>query len=413
MSQIVTRTLRCGMPLIVETMPGVRSAAFSWLLPAGAAYDPAPLEGLSTLTCELLLRGAGPRNSREHADAADRLGAGRGTELGSFTLRVSSTMLGERFTDALPLFVDMVLRPRMEEDSVEPCRDLALQSLASLQDDPQERAMLLARSRHQPSPLNRSGLGTEAGLKAVSRRDIVESWARLARPKHAIFAAAGALDVGAVERTLNDLLSGWEGDTQEPAVSPTPARGYAHESDPSNQVQIILAHDAPREADEDCTLERLGISVLSGGMAGRLFSEVREKRGLCYSVSASYRADRDYGTVSAYVGTTPDKAQESIDVLAGELQRIMTPAGKVTLDEFHRAKVGMKSSLVFSGESTASRAASLAADQRKLGRPRSLDEMAAKIDAATLDQLNDYLSRRKLGRVTIQTLGPKELRPPL
>ena len=150
MPEIQTRTLRCGMPAIFEPMPGVRSAAFSWLIPAGSAYDPAPLEGLSTLWCELLLRGAGGRSSREHADAADRLGAGRGTELGSYTMRFSSTMLGERFLDVLPLFVDMVLRPRMELDAVEPCRDLALQALASVKDDPQERAMLLARARHQP-----------------------------------------------------------------------------------------------------------------------------------------------------------------------------------------------------------------------------------------------------------------------
>lgn len=413
MAQITTRTLRCGMPALFEVMPGVRSAAFSWLIPAGSAYDPAPQEGLSTLWSELLLRGAGNRDSRAHADAADRLGAGRGTELGSYTLRVSSTMLGERFLDALPLFVDMVLRPRMDADAVEPCRDLALQSLASVKDDPQERAMLLARSRHQPPPLNRSGLGTEEGLRAVTHQDLVGGWKNLARPQQSIFAAAGAIDPHEIERALNDLLDGWQGTTKEPAVAPTPARGYAHESDPSNQVQIILAHDGPRESDPNAVLERLAISVLSGGMAGRLFTEVREKRGLCYSVSASYRADKDYGTVSAYVGTTPDKAQESIDVLAEQLHRLTTPEGKVTPDEFARAKVGMKSGLIFSGESTGSRAASLAADQRKLGRPRSLDELAAQVDAVTLDQLNSYLAKREMGRVTIQTLGPKELKPPL
>ena len=130
MTQITTRTLRCGMPLIVEPMSGVRSAALCWLLPAGSASDPADKEGRSTLWSELLLRGAGTRNSREHADAADRLGAGRATELGAYTLRVGSTMLGERFMDAMPLFVDMVLRPRMEEEAVAPCRDLALQALS-------------------------------------------------------------------------------------------------------------------------------------------------------------------------------------------------------------------------------------------------------------------------------------------
>lgn len=413
MPEITTATLRCGMALIIEPMPGVRSAAFSWLIPAGSAYDPAPREGLSTLTSELLLRGAGSRTSRAHADAADRLGAGRGTELGSYTMRLSSTLLGERFLDALPLFIDMVLRPHMDADAIEPCRDLALQSLASVKDDPQERAMLLARARHQPPPLNRSGLGTEEGLKAATRDELISAWKTLARPKQSIFAAAGAIDPAAIERALNDLLTDWTGSTTEPAIAPTPPRGYAHEMDPSNQVQIILAHDGPREADPDCVLERLAMSVLSGGMAGRLFTEVREKRGLCYSVSASFRADKDYGTVSAYVGTTPDKAQESIDVLVGELQRITTPTGKVTPDEFARARVGMKSGLIFSGESTGSRAASLAADQRKLGRPRSLDELAAQVDAVTLDQLNEYLARRKMGSVTIQTLGPKELKPPI
>jgi predicted Zn-dependent peptidase len=322
MTQIITSTLRCGMPLIVEPMAGVRSAALCWLLPAGCAYDPAPLEGMSTLWSEILLRGAGSRNSREHADAADRLGASRSTELGSFTLRVGSTMLGERFLDALPLIVDMVLRPRMDEDAVEPCRDLALQALDSLKDDPQERAMVQIRARHHPVPLNRSGLGTEAGLKAVTREQLIHGWTTLARPRQSIFAAAGAIQPDAIERALNDMLNGWEGSTPQPIIGPTPARGYHHEHDESNQVQIILAYDAPPEPADESILERLAMSVLSGGMAGRLFTEVREKRGLCYSVSAGYRGDKDYGTVSAYVGTTPERAQESLQGGRGDPRRV-------------------------------------------------------------------------------------------
>jgi len=397
------------MPLIVESMSGVRSSALCWLLPAGSAYDPSEQEGMSTMWSELLLRGAGSRSSREHADAADRLGASRATELGTYTMRIGSTVLGERFLDTLPLIVDMVRRPLMEEDAVEPCRDLALQALDSLKDDPQERAMLVTRQRHHAAPFNRSGLGTEAGLNSLSHKDLVSGWEKLARPGRSIFACAGAVNAEAVERALNDLLTDWSGTTEEPKASTTATRGYAHEEDESNQVQIILAHDAPPETSSDCVLERLAVSVLSGGMSGRLFSEVREKRGLCYSVSAGYRADRDYGVVTAYVGTTPERAQESLDVLVAELQRLNTSAGAVTPEEFKRAKVGMKSGLVFSGESTGSRAVSLAADQRKLGRPRSLDELAREIDAVTLDQLNAYVTKRAMGRATIQTLGPREL----
>ena len=154
------------------------------------------------------------------------------------------------------------------------------------------------------------------------------------------------------------------------------------------------------------------INVLSGGMSGRLFTEVREKRGLCYSVSAGYRAERDFGAVTAYVGTTPERAQESLDVLTQELQRIHTPAGAITQEEFQRAVIGSKSRLIFSGESTGARAAALAADQHRVGRPRSLGELAEEIDRVTLDQVNNYLTRRSLGTPTIQTLGPAELTAP-
>lgn len=225
---------------------------------------------------------------------------------------------------------------------------------------------------------------------------------------------AGALDADEIESTLNRLLAGWSGSTTLPPKGPMPPRGYEHEEDDTNQVQIIVCHDAPTELAEDSMLEKVVVSVLSGGMSGRLFSEVREKRGLCYSVSAGYRGDRDYGSVTAYVGTTPERAQESLQVLLGELNRINSPgaADRVTDAEFQRAVAGMKSRLVFSGESTAARASALAADMHVYGRPRSLAEIAQKIDAVTLDQVNAYLARRKLGVLTIQTLGPRALTVP-
>lgn len=413
MTRITTRTLRCGTPLVVEKIPGVRSAAVTWLLPAGSAADPAPLEGISTMWAEMICRGAGALDSRGHADALDRLGAGRSTDVGTYYLRVGATTLGDRLSETLPLIADMVLRPRMEEEAVEPARDLALQAIESLKDDPQQRAMLAARARHHPSPLNRSGLGTVDGLRAVTRENLVEGWKAAAKPGRSIIAAAGAVDPDALEARFNELLGAWSGTVAEPAIGGGAPRGYAHESDDSNQVQIVVVHDAPAEPAEESLLEKIVASVLSGGMSGRLFTEVREKRGLCYSVSAGYRGDRDYGAVSAYVGTTPERAQESLNVLLEELQRIHSPEGRVTEDEFRRAVVGMKSRLIFSGESTGARAGALAADIHKFKRPRSLEELAQKIDAVTLEQVNAYLAGRKLGTLTIQTVGPAELKAPV
>ena len=225
-------------------------------------------------------------------------------------------------------------------------------------------------------------------------------------------AVAGAVEIDPIEARLNELLASWSGSAEEVTWDDHRRGGYHHESDDTNQVHIAVMHEAPREASEHSILERVVAGVLSGGMSGRLFTEVREKRGLVYSVNASYASSRDYGRVAAYAGTTPDKAQETLDVLMGELRRLSNRSGAgdgVTQAEFDRAVVGMKSNLVMSGESTSARAAALASDWFRVGRPRSLEERAADVDALTLEQVNDYVNRRDLGEITVVTIGPGAL----
>ncbi|MBC7835587.1 MAG: insulinase family protein [Phycisphaerales bacterium] len=403
------------MPLIVETMPGVRSAAISWFLPLGSATDPAPLEGLSTMWSEMIFRGSGELDSRAHADSLDRLGLARSADVSTFHLRLGFTLIGDRLAESLPVLVNMVRRPRCEEASVEPVRDLALQGLASLADDPQERAVLATRSRHAPPPLNRSGLGTEAGLNAVTRELMMDQWLRQVRPEGCILAIAGAVgSMDAIAQQLDALLTGWRGAPTPVTWTPNPLRGsYYHELDATaSQVQVVLFHDSPPEPSPDTPCERVVNSVLSGGMSSRLFTEVREKRGLCYSVSSSYTTDRTFGRTLAYVGTTPERAQQSLDVLHAELKRVSTPVGSITPEEYKRSITGIQSSLVFAGESTSARAAALATDQHRVGRPRSLDELRAGYERLTLDQVNAYLARRTLGETTVVTLGPAALVPP-
>ena len=125
-------------------------------------------------------------------------------------------------------------------------------------------------------------------------------------------------------------------------------------------------------------------------MSGRLFTEVREKRGLCYSVFASYAGHKTYGAVLGYAGTTVPRAQETLDVLVAELKRL---SQGVEPDEYERAVVGMKSRLVMQGESTSARARAIAGDQYVYGQPRTLDEWAAKVDAITLGPLKRVRER--------------------
>lgn len=412
MKKIFTFTLSCGAALLVEPMSGVRSAALRALVPCGNATDPPDRQGLAAVTCELLLRGAGDLDSRGQADAFDRLGAARSCDNGRAHTSFGVTLLGERLAGVVPLLAATLREPRFEADSLEAASELAVQAIDSLEDDPQQRAVIGARARHFPEPMNRSGYGLAEHIEALTREEVAGEWRRLATPSGSVFAVAGAVEPEATRALFEFAFEGWSGRASEIALGAAPPRGYAHAHDDSNQVQVVAVHDAPREADDDSVLERVLSTVLSGGMASRLFVEVREKRGLCYSVNARYAGEREFGAVSAYVGTTPERAQEAMDVLIGELRRVGTPGGAITPEELGRARTGLKSALVFAGESTSGRAASMASDWVKLGRPRTLDELGAAIDGVTLEALNDYAARRSLGRMTVQTLGPAPLRPP-
>lgn len=412
MSQITTRVLGCGMPLIVERIPSVRSVGLTWLTPAGSASEPAEKQGLGAMLSEIMFRGAGALDSRAQSDALDRLGASRGADVHTFSLEIAATLLGERLLDTLPLIVDVIRRPRIDAASVEPVRDLCVQAIEGLKDDPHERAMLELKARHAPAPINRSGLGTLEGLEAITREDLAQSWANRVRPLGSVLAIAGAVDPDAVAGALDRMLDGWTGGSPPASVGPAPSRGHTHIEDATNQVQIGIALDAPAESAASCGPMRIAAAALSGGMSCRLFTEVREKRSLCYSVSASYGPDKDFGRVVAYSGTTPERAQETLDVLWGELVRMKSGIDE---GEYQRATVGLKSRIVMSGESPGARASALAQDWRKLGKPRSLQDLTESVERVTLREVNNYLATGALtaGKATVVTLGPTALKSPV
>ncbi|MGV6814728.1 MAG: M16 family metallopeptidase [Phycisphaerales bacterium] len=410
LENIQTHTCANGLVVVVEKMSGVKSASFRWLVPAGAVFEDIHNLGTSSVCAEMLMRGGGELDSKAQADAFDRVGALRSVSNSIRYMGLSASLIGSRAHEALPMLVDVIRNPRMGEDSFGPACELAMQGVASLADDPHQRTALAARVRHLPSPFGRDTFGTIEGIEALTHPQLVEWWNAHAKPSGSVISVAGDCDFEGVVGQIESLTNDWVGEMNQPASGENPARGYGHIEDDSNQVQVLIVHDGPCEGHADTMMEKMVISVLSGGMSGRLFTEVREKRGLCYTVSASYRADKDRGVVSNYVGTTPERAQESLDVLMSEIVRI--GEGNVTSEELARAKVGLKSKMVFSGESSSARASAIAADQINLGKPRLLEDLIAQVDAIELDGLNAYLKRRDLGKLTIQTLGPEALSAP-
>jgi len=400
-----------GLVLVAESMPGVQSAAFTLLLPAGSAYEPSDRSGAASMLSEWITRGAGDRNSRELLSALDNLGVSHGESAQTLHTSVAAATLGRNLLPALEIFADVVLRPHFDDEEVEPIRALALQNLRSLEDDPGTKVIYELRRRHFPDPWGRPSPGTPEGISALTPDDLRAFHRSAYRPNGAILGVAGAIDWPVLRDAIGRLFESWKPQTvpsvQERATGP--ARDHILRE--TQQIQIALAYPTATVSSPDYYRARAAAAILGGYSSARLFTEVREKRGLCYSVYASYESQRDRAAILCYAGTSADRAQQTLDVTLAELDRLAKNG--VEPEELETMKAGLKSSLIMAQESSMSRSASLASDWFHLNRVRSLDEISAALDALTPEAVSQYAATQGNHDLTILTLGPNALVMPL
>ena len=402
-------TLPNGLTLLAERMDHVRSASMYLLVPAGFTHDPPDRLGLATLLTELLTRGAGDRDSRALALALDNLGCDSSESVGPFNLILSAGTLARNLDQVLPLYADIVRRPHLPDDELEPSQELALQDLLGLEDSPQEKVILELKSRYYPSPYGRNRYGTAESVQAATPADVRRHYDRRFRANGAILSVAGAIDWSRLKGQVEDLFGDWAGGA-EPAPAPGPhAPASAHIHKDTQQTQVSLAFPSVPLAHPDYYAARGAVGVLSGGMSARLFTEVREKRGLCYSVYASHDTVKDRAAVVGYAGTRTDRAQQTLDVMVAEFRRLVEG---VTIDELDRVKASLKTSLVMQQESTGARAGSMAGDWFNLGRVRPVEEIRDAIDRLSPASVLDYVKRFPADELTVVTLGPEPLTVP-
>jgi predicted Zn-dependent peptidase len=404
--QVFQHTLDNGLVLLAERMEHVRSAAMNFLVPAGCAFDPAGRLGIATLLADLITRGAGDRDSRELSLALDGLGVDRDESVGAINMRFWGSTLSRNLPAALDIYADILLRPHLPDDELEPVQALAIQDIQSLEDAPQQKVMVELRRRYYPAPLNKDRRGKAEDIEALTIDNVRDQYRRLFRPNGAILSVAGNLDWEPLKAQVERLFGGWpRGVEQDVKPEPhAPRSEYLHKD--TQQTQIALAFPSVPVGDPDYYAARAAAAVLSGGMSSRLFTEVREKRGLCYSVYAFHETFKDRGTMLAYAGTRSDRAQQTLDVTVGELRRLKDG---ITDDEIDRVKAGLKSSLIMQEESTSARAGAIATDWYYLGRVRSFDEIQSAIDGLTPQAILDYLGRYPVKDLTLVTLGPEPL----
>jgi predicted Zn-dependent peptidase len=399
--------LENGMVLLGERMEAVESAAFGIMLPAGASVMPAGCCGAANVISDWIFRGAGDKDNRQLGDALDGLGLQRSAGVDSANISIGAALEASNLAAAIDLYGDIILQPKLDDNEFAPARQLAIESIKGLDDDPRHKVMLKLREQFYPDPLGRSVAGEIADLESLTSETTRKIIAERFNPAKMIFSVAGKYDFDAVVKQVEKLFASKAGSRSKSVKTGKTGQRYKHIPNDGAQIHIGLMTPTILAKDKNYYNARVAVSVLSGGMSARLFTEVREKRGLCYAVGAQYHAMKEVAGIACYTGTTPEKAQEAYDVIVAEFKRL---AEGISEEEIHRAKVGLKSTLIMQSESSSSRAGSIAGDYYMLGKVRSLDEIKKAIDKTSVDSVLAFLRENPFKEFTVVTIGPKEIK---
>ena len=407
--QLLTHRLPNGLVLLGEHMPWLRSAAFTFMVPSGTCYEPAALSGLASLASEMSQRGCGPYDSRQFLEELDFLGTERTSSITTHHTSFSCAMPSSAFERTLELYSHMVQSPHLPPDQLEDARQLAYQDLRALEDEPSHRCFNELKRFRFPQPFGRTAQGTLEGLQAIEIDDVRKFCSANLHAPGSILAVAGNFVWSEVCAAVERTFGKWSGPATPSLPELKPVSGQRHTDHASNQTHLALAYDCMPYESPDYYKTRALVGILSDGMSSRLFTEVREKRGLVYSVFATCFSLAGKGSVLCYAGTTTNRADETLQVL---IETIHSLGEGVTEDELARLKVRFKSALVMEQESSAARSHQIAGDWFHLGRVPSREEVLKEIDSLTCAALLDHFQANRPKNFALVTVGSQPLELP-
>ena len=393
-------------------MAGVRSASVGVWLGVGSRDETPRLSGACHFLEHLLFKGTPSRSALDISVALDEVGG----EFNAFTAK-EYTCFHARVLDVdLPLAIevlgDMVTSSLLTADDVEAEREVILDEIAMHDDDPEDVVTNLhARLAYGDSPLGRPIAGTAESITALTREQVLRFYRRHVRAGNVVVAAAGNVDHDDVVRRVAAGFagSGWLAGPD----TPTPPRrgrfrrtapGSATVTRPFEQANVVLGLDGLSRTDE----RRYALGVLNtafgGGPSSRLFQEVRERRGLAYSVYSYAAHHADAGSFCVGAGCLPGKLDEVLRVVRAELRRVAESG--IDEDELRRGKGQLRGGLVLGLEDSGSRMSRIAKAELLYDELPSVDELIERIDAVTLSDVHE-LARALLRRPeTLAVVGP-------
>jgi predicted Zn-dependent peptidase len=371
-----------GLRVVSYRMPHLETVSMGVWVGVGARHEVAPEQGISHLLEHMAFKGTERRTALAIAEEIEAVGGELNAATSLETTAYYARVLADDIGLGLDILADILQRPRHSEEELEREREVILQEIAATRDSPDEIAYELLQEIAFPDhAIGRPILGTVASVKGFKAPDLRRFLKANYSSNRMVLSAAGKIDHDALVRHAEALfggMNGGEGGRFEPARY---GGGIRTSAKPFEQSHLLVAFEGPSYTHGDYYTAQVFSALFGGGMSSRLFQEVRERRGLCYSIYSSYWALADSGLFTIHAATGPDMMASLIEVVAGELKRAADEAP--TEAEVARAKAQIKAGMLMGLESSSARAEYMARQLLLFGKLIDTGEVVARIEAVT------------------------------
>ncbi len=406
-AMIVRRVLPNGLRVVVDKVPDVRSVAVGVWVDVGSRHENDGVFGVSHFLEHLLFKGTEKWQANDIARELDAVGG----EFNAFTAKDLTGFYVRVLDDALPLGLEVLSeitqRPAFRADEVESERHVVLEEINMYDDMPDDMVHdLFASSMFGSHPLGRPVIGTRESITEMERAAVADYFSRQYTADKFVIAAAGNLDP---DLFCEEVAARWtlaSNPAEKPAMPVPLAPGSTVQIKEKTVEQVHVVVGVPGICRDDKRRHALSIlnHVVGGGMSSRLFQEVREKRGLVYAVFSYQNLYQDAGYWAAYAGTMPDRVPETLTILAEQLDLLRHG---ITELEFDNAKSHIRGGLALSSEDTGSRMSRIGRSELSLGEVLTLDELVGRVDAVTLEEVNELAEELGSAERVVALLGPE------
>ncbi|MDO8606679.1 MAG: pitrilysin family protein [Phaeospirillum sp.] len=404
MSDIRETTLASGLKVVTDPMATVETASLGVWVEAGTRHEPAAVNGISHLLEHMAFKGTERRSAQGIAEEMDACGG----HLNAYTARDHTAyyakVLKEDAALALDIIADILQHSTLDPEELAREQAVVVQEINQAIDTPDDIIFDHFQATAYPDqPLGRAVLGTEDLVRSMSRSTVLDYMHGHYSAPRMVLSASGRINhdelVEAADKAFSQL--------PPPAPSVTEKalyRGGDYREDRDlEQVHVVVGFDGIAYDDPDYYCASVLSTLLGGGMSSRLFQEVREKRGLVYSIYSFASSYSDGGLFGVYAGTGEDEVSELIPVMCDEIVKVGLG---VRDDEVQRARAQLKASILMSLESTTSRCEQLARQMAVYGRPLPVSEVVAKVEAITAEDCARVARRLFAGAPTVAAIGP-------